>query len=288
MAVIKIVPMPGAKGDKGDDGATGAQGPQGPIGATGPAGADALWSYNGAWQSNATYAEGDLVTHDGQLYYATGVTTLGVTPDLDSNFDLIAAKGETGSQGLQGPEAPSLITSGTWDHDFFEESGLTTSTYDVLSDFYKIGELVYFDLSVNLGYVTNWGSPVDIGGEILVWPQWTFKLPYPVHSYGSAHNFAIINIIFTGTIFDTSLAENISERTANDQGSNVIFGKLSQSGGNTYVNIYTVSQSDYAGYAEGELRAVTSVYPKDFTQPANIQTGTFASRIRISGTYRTE
>ena len=30
MAVIKIVPMPGAKGDKGDDGATG------------PAGADAV------------------------------------------------------------------------------------------------------------------------------------------------------------------------------------------------------------------------------------------------------
>lgn len=29
MAVIKIVPMPGAKGDKGDTGATGPQGPSG-------------------------------------------------------------------------------------------------------------------------------------------------------------------------------------------------------------------------------------------------------------------
>jgi len=38
MAVIKIVPMPGAKGDKGDDGATGPQGPQGPIGPAGEPG----------------------------------------------------------------------------------------------------------------------------------------------------------------------------------------------------------------------------------------------------------
>lgn len=106
MAVIKIVPMPGAKGDKGDDGATGAQGLQGPIGETGPAGADALWSYNGEWQSNATYAEGDLVTYDGQLYYATGITTLGVTPDLDSNFDLIAAKGADGIIGVDGAQGP--------------------------------------------------------------------------------------------------------------------------------------------------------------------------------------
>lgn len=106
MAVIKIVPMPGAKGDKGDDGATGAQGLQGPIGETGPAGADALWSYNGEWQSNATYAEGDLVTHEGQLYYATGITTLGVTPNLDSNFDLVAAKGADGIIGVDGAQGP--------------------------------------------------------------------------------------------------------------------------------------------------------------------------------------
>jgi hypothetical protein len=94
MAVIKIVPMPGAEGQRGEQGETGPQGPQGDTGATGPAGADALWTYNGEWQSNATYAEGDVVTYDGQTYYATGITTLGTTPDADSNFDLIAAKGE--------------------------------------------------------------------------------------------------------------------------------------------------------------------------------------------------
>lgn len=102
MAVIKIVPMPGAKGDQGDQGPSGAQGPQGETGVQGPAGADALWTYNGEWQSNATYAEGDVVTYDGQTYYATGITTLGTTPDADSNFDLIAAKGAQGETGPAG------------------------------------------------------------------------------------------------------------------------------------------------------------------------------------------
>ena len=104
MAVIKIVPMPGAKGAKGDEGETGSQGPQGETGLQGPAGADALWSYNGSWQSNASYAEGDVVTYDGQLYYATGVTTLGTTPDVDNSFDLITTKGADGVDGAQGPQ----------------------------------------------------------------------------------------------------------------------------------------------------------------------------------------
>ena len=93
MAVIKIVPMPGAVGDKGDPGETGAQGPQGQTGQTGQNGQDALWSYQGAWQSNAAYAVGDLVTYQGQLYYAKSITIAGTLPTDTSKFDLIAAKG---------------------------------------------------------------------------------------------------------------------------------------------------------------------------------------------------
>jgi hypothetical protein len=40
MAVIKIVPMPGAVGDKGDPGETGAQGPMGPQGPAGEPGTE--------------------------------------------------------------------------------------------------------------------------------------------------------------------------------------------------------------------------------------------------------
>jgi chitodextrinase len=104
MAVIKIVPMPGAVGDKGDEGAVGPRGLQGEQGLQGPAGADALWSYNGEWQLNSSYATGDVVTYQGQLYYAKAITTAGTLPTDTSKFDLIAAKGADGEPGLNGLE----------------------------------------------------------------------------------------------------------------------------------------------------------------------------------------
>ena len=114
MAVIKIVPMPGAKGDKGDDGATGAQGLQGPIGETGPAGADAAWYYNGAYNPGASYVVGDVVTYDGQTWYRKNANggNVGDTPSVGPFWDLVAAKGEqglTGLEGEQGPQGPQGI-----------------------------------------------------------------------------------------------------------------------------------------------------------------------------------
>jgi len=504
MAVIKIVPMPGAVGDKGDEGAPGPQGPQGPAGQNGLPGTPALWSYQGAYNSAAAYAVGDVVVYQGQLYYTKSVTTAGTLPTNTAKFDLIASKGADGQPGTNGsdgapgagfgifylgnynpssgyvpdiavvrgsdgqlylakasgqlgdpvgntaqwevwipkgadgtngtngadalwnytgeynggasyavgdlatydgqlwyrvganggnvgdtpspgfwnllaakgepgtdvfaedgtlygptnfgalkvlglinsgdndlglyandaniilqtadgkvdivaPEVnivsnvvPSSFnintylgasvnsnrtstyavedkvvatlgdlttpTSGSWGHDFFEESGLTTSTYDTVADYYKIGELVYFDLNVNLGYVTDWGqTQVDPP----LWHTWTFKLPYNARGVTGTGN-----VMFTGVIYDTSVAEEISERTSNDQGSNPIFGKIVNAGGQSYVYLYSIVNSEFAGYATGELRNVTSTYPKDFTQPENIQTGLNASRLRISGTYR--
>jgi hypothetical protein len=102
MAVIKIVPMPGAVGDKGDEGAVGPQGPQGAQGLQGVPGADALWSYNGEWQVNSSYATGDVVTYQGQLYYTKSVTTAGTLPTVTAKFDLIASKGADGQSGTNG------------------------------------------------------------------------------------------------------------------------------------------------------------------------------------------
>lgn len=95
MAVIKIVPMPGAVGDKGDEGAVGPQGPQGAQGLQGPAGADALWSYNGEYNPGAGYAVGDVVTFDGQLWYRKNSNggNVGDTPSEGFIWDLLASKG---------------------------------------------------------------------------------------------------------------------------------------------------------------------------------------------------
>lgn len=118
MAVIKIVPMPGAVGDKGDEGAPGAQGPQGPAGENGLPGTPALWSYQGAYNPAAAYAVGDVVVYQGQLYYTKSVTTAGTLPTNTTKFDLIAAKGADGTNGTNGTNgadgSPGLVYLGDY------------------------------------------------------------------------------------------------------------------------------------------------------------------------------
>jgi len=117
MAVIKIVPMPGAVGDKGDEGAPGARGPQGERGLTGSPGTNAVWSYQGAYNSAAAYAVGDVVVYQGQLYYTKSVTTAGTLPTVTAKFDLIASKGTDGTNGTNGTNGVNGKSSfflGTW------------------------------------------------------------------------------------------------------------------------------------------------------------------------------
>jgi hypothetical protein len=104
MAVIKIVPMPGAVGDKGDEGAVGPQGQQGPAGQNGLPGTPALWSYQGAYNSAAAYAVGDVLVYQGQLYYTKSATTAGTLPTVTAKFDLIASKGADGQPGTNGSD----------------------------------------------------------------------------------------------------------------------------------------------------------------------------------------
>lgn len=116
MAVIKIVPMPGAEGQKGDTGATGAQGPQGPVGATGPAGADAAWYYNGAYNPGASYVVGDVVTFEGQTWYRKNANggNVGDTPSVGPFWDLVAAKGADGDNVSTGATGSFTIGNQTF------------------------------------------------------------------------------------------------------------------------------------------------------------------------------
>jgi hypothetical protein len=90
MAVIKIVPMPGVA----VEGPVGPQGPSGTNGAPGQDGADALWNYTGEYSGGASYAVGDIVTYEGQLWYRIGANggNVGDTPS-PGFWNLLAAKG---------------------------------------------------------------------------------------------------------------------------------------------------------------------------------------------------
>jgi hypothetical protein len=155
MAVIKIVPMPGAVGDKGDEGAPGPQGQQGPAGQNGLPGTPALWSYQGAWQSNAAYAIGDLVTYQGQLYYTKSVTTAGTLPTVTAKFDLIASKGADGQPGANGTNGADAI----WNY-VGEYSGGAS---------YTVGDVATYDGQLWYRANANGGNVGDTPSQGFIW-----------------------------------------------------------------------------------------------------------------------
>jgi hypothetical protein len=162
MAVIKIVPMPGAVGDKGDEGAVGPRGQQGETGLQGPSGADALWSYNGEYNPGAGYAVGDVVTFDGQLWYRKNSNggNVGDTPSEGLFWDLLAAKG-----------ADSIApTSGTWDTEIAETSGIVGGSYaseDMkLGRYYTIGDLVFIEVNFAVASPSDWGDYGSFAGVL--------------------------------------------------------------------------------------------------------------------------
>lgn len=286
MAVIKIVPMPGAVGDKGDEGAPGPQGPQGQQGLQGPAGADALWNYNGEYNPGAGYAVGDVVTYQGQTWYRKNANggNVGDTPSIGLFWDLIAAKGEQGLTGLEGEQGPQgeqgpagidgvLPTFGTWDPKFSENSDITYSDAANLHEFgnyYSIGDLVFFDVFIKLNNVQNWGNSLGF----------TFELPYQTLPHVDG---IFTGLTFVGTIWDHSLPENIEDRTGRDQGLNHIIGKQYHAGGKSYVNLYVVAYDSSLELAQpGELRGLTKSYPSQLDQDLYQE----YSNIRMSGVYR--
>jgi hypothetical protein len=211
MAVIKIVPMPGAEGQRGEQGETGPQGPQGNPGAQGPAGANAVWYYNGAYNSGAAYAVGDIVTYEGQTWYRKNANggNVGDTPSEGLFWDLIAAKGEPGLDGLEGEQGPqgepgpqgeqgiqgiqgepgeSTLSNLTRWTPNFTATGLTytgsNSTHPCYNSYYvKSGHLVSFYIQIDLSTVTNFGSD-----------QYKVELPFTPHGTMMNHFSGWVNV----------------------------------------------------------------------------------------------
>jgi hypothetical protein len=77
-------------------------GPQGPQGLQGLKGLN----WRGTWLSRTSYATDDAVAYNGSSYVAVSPMT-DLSPDLDpSGWNLLAARGEAGPQGLQGEQGP--------------------------------------------------------------------------------------------------------------------------------------------------------------------------------------
>ena len=95
----------GPQGDPGTPGADGSDGAQGDPGLPGADGTDALWNYVGEYSGGSSYAVGDVVTYDGQLWYRYNSNggNVGDTPS-PGLWNLLAAKGADGAQGTAGAD----------------------------------------------------------------------------------------------------------------------------------------------------------------------------------------
>lgn len=107
----------GPQGLSGSDGVTGPEGPQGivgpvgPEGPEGPAGAPAVspagLTWRGQWASGTSYALNDTVGHGGASYFCINANSGTTTPDISSDFALLAAQGADGAAGNQGSAGPT-------------------------------------------------------------------------------------------------------------------------------------------------------------------------------------
>jgi hypothetical protein len=210
MAVIKIVPMPGAVGDKGDEGAVGPQGQQGETGLQGPAGADALWSYNGEYNPGAGYAVGDVVTYDGQLWYRKNSNggNVGDTPSEGFIWDLLAAKGADGLEGQQGPQGEEGAAGQDGEtpvETSFTVNGGTLETQPTFNgaplfsgSYVKTGPMVHFQVQVDMDNITNFGT-----GQYFIDLPFPSKYGYQVrsgclHDISTDKQYAIGGHVFEG------------------------------------------------------------------------------------------
>jgi hypothetical protein len=95
-------------------GPVGASGPMGPQGVAGPVGPAGL-NWEGAWDSERTYALNDAVGYNGASWYCISPVTSGTgndEPDTATlNWALLASQGSPGPQGPQGLPGSAVINT---------------------------------------------------------------------------------------------------------------------------------------------------------------------------------
>ena len=103
----------GLQGPAGPQGVAGPVGPQGPQGVAGPQGdpgptGEFVTAYQGEW-SDGAYSEGEIVSYNGSLYYATAGIIAGQTPGVDVAWQLLisgAAPVPVGTPGMVLGDSP--------------------------------------------------------------------------------------------------------------------------------------------------------------------------------------
>lgn len=144
----------------------GPAGADGAPGANGADGTDALWNYLGAYNGGIIYTAGDVVTHNGKLWYRLVYTSAGYTPSEESEYwDLLADSGAAGSngQGVPAEGTTGQVLSKVDSTDY--NTQWTTNNLNNLSDVVVStpldNQLLVYDNATSLWVNAN---PIDSTG----------------------------------------------------------------------------------------------------------------------------
>ena len=167
---IGLTGATGLQGPIGLTGATGPQGPQGDPGATGPQGPKGV-NWRGAWEALGSYAVDDAVYHNGSSWVALATST-GSTPEAgNSNWSLLAQKGEAGATGAQGPQGTIGETGPQGPIGFTGATGPQgpqgvnwRGAWEALGS-YAVDDAVYHNGSSWVALATSTGSAPEVGNS---------------------------------------------------------------------------------------------------------------------------
>jgi hypothetical protein len=111
---LRLVPGPaGPRGEPGERGPDGAPGARGERGEPGPAGTNGRqWRHRRYYDSKQTYADGDVVAHDGGSWLAVCDEPGPLPGDGWAQLTTRGQRGkpgDRGERGLQGPEGRGIV-----------------------------------------------------------------------------------------------------------------------------------------------------------------------------------
>jgi hypothetical protein len=204
------------------NGEVGPEGPQGPVGPPG-----LVWRE--AWSEDNEYSPGDAVEYEGSSYICLEDIFVSVLPPPDdpTNWDLLAAKGDTGPEGPQLPQVAYSVkvnnTASTAvpietsyrspgvqtlaDDPIFSDSQTPTGTVNKFYDWQRMGNLVT---------VTIW---VEYATWLVETGEWIrFNLPSDMPTPMAPTGFTGSNrVIYTGVgsayTTDTSIEQTAGAQT---------------------------------------------------------------------------
>jgi len=205
---------------------------------------------------------------------------------------------------LENPHNSLITTSGQWDTEFLNWTGIKlnpneeSSNIPISSNYYTIGELVFFNIHLLITNPLSWGilKKIDENTNTIEDPYlpWRFKLPFkkrddwelsslPVDNLSDISNYST-NFISGRYVGKNIKNPNLINEKVEEKIVTAMFGIISFK---EYLYIYGLDSQSNNLKTPG-LKNITSEWPVNFNESDKEVNNSSYLRLSISGVYRKE